>query len=618
MPDAAVVRAMTDRLAHRGPDGSGVTAWPGCAFGHRRLSIVDLSEAAAQPMVAAGDAAMLTFNGEVYDYAALREQLESLGEVFRSSGDTEVLLHALRRWGAGALPRVHGMFAFGYWDATERSLLLARDRFGKKPLYVAPLGDSRGGGGLAFASELRALLAHPEVWARRALDPAAVAQYLVHEFVPQPRTILAGVEKLGPGELMRWSEREGITRERYYRPAYGARVRASTGALVEEFTARVDASVARRLVADVPVGVFLSGGLDSSLVTALAVRRHPRIKTFAIGFEDASFDESAHASSVARHLGTEHHTEVLSPGAMLDLLPSTLAWMDEPHADSSILPMTLLARLARRHVTVALGGDGGDELLAGYPTFSVDQALRAVPPSPALARAVGALARLAPRSDANFSAGFKLRQTALGLGDRGAARHARWLSAVDPSALPALLSPALREGAAHALDAAHAAEVGTHSPFDAATAFYLGVYLPEGVLQKVDRATMRVSLEARAPLLDTAVVEFCLSLPEALRVRGGTTKRLMRLALAPLVPSAIAARPKKGFGAPVGRWLRGPLRPMLLDALSPESLSRGGCFEPAAVKALLDEHLAGVADHRKSLYALLVLERWRATWMEAP
>ncbi|MEZ4405828.1 MAG: asparagine synthase C-terminal domain-containing protein [Polyangiales bacterium] len=451
------------------------------------------------------------------------------------------------------------------------------------------------------------------MWSKRAVDPAAVAQYLVHEFVPQPRTILAGVRQSGRSRCA------GASATASPASALLPRVRRSRAR--EHARARRGVHRARRRrggatsVADVP-WVF-SRGPRLQPRTALAVRHHPRIKTFAIGFEDASFDESAHASAVARHLGTEHHTEVLSPDAMLDLLPSTLDWMDEPHADSSILPTTLLARLARRHVTVALGGDGGDEVLAGYPTFTVDQALRAVPPSPLLSRAVGALARLAPKSDANFSAAFKLRQTALGLGDRGAARHARWLSAVDPSSLPAMLSPALRDGAAHALDAALAAEAGTHSAFDAATAFYLGVYLSEGVLQKVDRATMRVSLEARAPLLDTAVVEFCLSLPESLRVRGATTKRLMRMALAPLVPPAIAARPKKGFGAPVGQWLRGPLRPMLLDALSPERVARGGWFEPAAVRALLDEHLAGRADHRKSLYALLVLERWRSRWLEA-
>ncbi|MEZ4391014.1 MAG: asparagine synthase (glutamine-hydrolyzing) [Polyangiales bacterium] len=615
VPDPALLRAMADTLAHRGPDGDGVEVMPGCGFGHRRLAIVDLSPASAQPMRSPDDGAMLTFNGEVYDYAAVRARLVDEGERFRSTGDTEVLLHALRRWGLDALSHIHGMFAFGYWDARARTLLLGRDRYGKKPLYYAALGPD-GREGLVFASELRALLAHPRVRAERAIDVAAVSQFLTHEFVPQPRSILANVRKLGPGEALRWDEARGPRVEVYERPVFGNRVRASTEALADEFLRRVDRAVARRLVADVPVGIFLSGGLDSSLVAACAVRHHPRVKTFAIGFEDPSFDERAHAESVARHLGTDHRVEVLAPGAMLDLLPSVLDAMDEPHADTSILPTTLLARLARREVTVALGGDGGDEILAGYPTFSVDQ-LR-LPAAPRLGRAMASLASRFPPSGENFSTGFKLRQMSYGLGDRGALRHARWLASVDPSELPALLGPALREGIPHALDAARAAGDGAASDFDAATAFYLRVYLGEGVLQKVDRATMRVSLEARAPLLDTEVVSFCLSLPETQRVRGGTTKWLMRKAMRAMVPREILERPKKGFGAPVGQWLRGPLRDFMRDTLSPARLAESGWFEPSTVQRWIDEHLDGRADHRKPLYTLLVLEHWRRRWLMAP
>lgn len=613
-PDAALLRAMSDTLAHRGPDGDGVHVMDGCGFAHRRLAIVDLSPAAAQPMRTADDGAMLTFNGEIYDFAAAREALVREGENFRSHGDSEVLLLALRRWGPAALRRLHGMFAFGYWDARERTLRLGRDRFGKKPLYYAPFGED-GREGIAFASELRALLQHPRVRAERAIDPVAVAQYLVHECVPQPRSILANVRKLGPGETLTWSAARGVSREVFYAPAFGNRVTASADELAAELTRRVDRAVARRLVADVPVGVFLSGGLDSSFVAACAVRHHPRVKTFAIGFEDPSFDERAHAEAVARHLGTDHRVEVLAPSALLDLVAPTLDAMDEPHSDSSILPTSLLARLARREVTVALGGDGGDEILAGYPTFLVDQA--GLPPSATLGRVAGALASCLPPSGENFSLGFKLRQMSLGLGARGAGRHARWLAALDPAALHAVLGPALRGGEPHALDAAEASALGTASDFDAATAFYLRVYLGEGVLQKVDRATMRVSLEARAPLLDTEVVEFCLSLPASMRVRGGTTKWLMRKAMAPLVPRAILERPKKGFGAPVGQWLRGPLREMLSDTLSPARLADAGWFDPAVVSRWIDEHVSGRRDHRKALYTLLVLEHWRRRWLEA-
>ncbi|MBK6535446.1 MAG: asparagine synthase (glutamine-hydrolyzing) [Deltaproteobacteria bacterium] len=617
LPDAALVRAMADRLAHRGPDAHGVLAMPGCTFGHRRLSIVDLSDLAAQPMRSPDESAMLTFNGEIYDFAALRDELAAQGYAFRGRSDTEVLLHALDAWGDGALQRIHGMFAFGHWSARDRALTLVRDRFGKKPLYYAPLGDDSGRGGVAFASELSALLVHPEVRARREVDPVAVAQYLVHEFVPQPRSILAQVRKLGPGERLRWSAREGITHERWWAPRTGVRLRGDERELTQELSRRVERAVSRRLVADVPVGVFLSGGIDSSFVAACAAATHPRVKTFAIGFDDPSFDESAHAELVARHLGTDHVTEVLSERALIDLVAPTLDAMDEPHADSSILPTTMLARLARRDVTVALGGDGGDEILAGYPTFVADQVLSRLPTSATAGRLLGALARLMPATDANFSTAFKLQQMAQGMRSRGAERHARWLAPVDPDSLPSLLGDALRSGAAHSLDAARAAGLGAATDFDAATAFYLQVYLSEGVLQKVDRATMRVSLEARAPLLDTDVVTFCLALPERLRLRGTTTKYLLRKALGARVPKSILERPKKGFGAPVGRWLRGPLRELMLDTLSPARLRATGWFSPAVVERAMSEHLSGARDHRKLLYSLLVLEHWRRRWLEA-
>jgi asparagine synthase (glutamine-hydrolysing) len=618
LPDVGLVRAMSDRLAHRGPDGHGVHAMPGCTFGHRRLSIVDLSPLGAQPMRRADDAAMLTFNGEIYDFAALRDELAAMGYAFRSRSDTEVLLHALDAWGDHALDRVHGMFAFGHWSAAGRELTLARDRFGKKPLYYAPLGDERGRGGVAFASELAALLVHPEVRARREVDPVAVAQYLVHEFVPQPRSILAQVRKLGPGERLRWTAGGGVRLDRWWAPRFGVRLRGDERELTRELSRRVERAVSRRLVADVPVGVFLSGGIDSSFVAACAAATHPRVKTFAIGFDDPSFDESAHAELVARHLGTDHVTEVLSERALVDLVAPTLDAMDEPHADSSILPTTMLARLARRDVTVALGGDGGDEILAGYPTFVVDQGLSRLPSSAAAGRLLAALSRVMPATDANFSTAFKLQQMSQGMRARGAERHARWLAPVDPDTLPSLLGPAMRGAAGQALDAAIASGEGTATDFDAATAFYLQVYLSEGVLQKVDRATMRVSLEARAPLLDTEVVEFCLALPERMRLRATTTKYLLRKALGARVPRAILERPKKGFGAPVGRWLRGPLRELMQDTLSPARLRATGWYEPATVERLMREHLAGQRDHRKVLYALLVLEHWRRRWLEAP
>lgn len=613
--DEALVRAMTSRLEHRGPDADGIHLAPGVGLGHRRLSILDLSDAAAQPMLGHDGASALTFNGEIYNFAELRAKLAASGERFHSSGDTEVLLRALERWDKNALERVHGMFAFGHWDASARRLLLARDRFGKKPLYYAPFGEG-GIEGLAFASELRALLAHPRVRAERALDPVALAQYLMHDCVPAPRSILANVRKLLPGECLTWRDGMGYSLESYYAPRHGRWTRGEPEELAQEFLRLVERATADRLVADVPVGVFLSGGLDSSLVAACAARAHPRVKTFAIAFDEPSFDESAHARAVAQHLGTEHVEQRLSVSAMLDLVPSTLDWIDEPFADASLLPTTLLARVARREVKVALGGDGGDELLAGYPTFVADHVLSWMPawPEPAARAARWAAGRLPP-SDANFSLGFKLRHFAQGLDAQGARRHARWLASLTPEEACTLARPALGALSTDLVyEAVDRAARDAPSNFDAATAFYLRVYLGEGVLTKVDRATMRVSLEARAPLLDTRVVEFCLGLDPSLRLRGTTTKWLMRKALAPLVPRAIVDRPKKGFGAPIGAWLRGPLAPVLRETLAPARLREAGLLDPTAVAAMLDAHVAGRADLRKALWSLLVLEHWRQRW----
>jgi asparagine synthase (glutamine-hydrolysing) len=395
-----------------------------------------------------------------------------------------------------------------------------------------------------------------------------------------------------------------------------ARGAADRAELAAELTKRTEDAVRARLVADVPVGVFLSGGLDSSFLAACATRVHPRVKTFTVGFDDESFDESEHARLVARHLGTEHVEHRLATQALLEIVPSTLDWMDEPFADSSLVPTTLLAREARQEVKVALGGEGGDELLAGYPTFVVDQALGHLPVWPsALAGLARRAAAVVPADAANFSPSFKARQLAQGLDRSGARRHASWLAALLPRDLARLAGPRLTgQSIACAFDAVDTSAMGTRTSFDAATAFYLSLYLGEGVLTKVDRATMRASLEARAPLLDTRVVDLCLSLDPSLCVRGGVTKWLMREAVRPLVPSSIVARPKKGFGAPVGAWIRGPLRAFAEATLAPARVREGGWLDATAVSKMLAAHVAGRADLRKPLYAALVFEHWRQRW----
>ena len=389
---------------------------------------------------------------------------------------------------------------------------------------------------------------------------------------------------------------------------------AQAADLARELLRRTEESTAARLVADVPVGVFLSGGLDSSFLAACATRVHSKVKTFTIGFDDATFDESEHARLVARHLGTEHVEHRLSTKSLTDLVPGALDWLDEPFADSSLVPTTLLAREARGEVKVALGGEGGDELLAGYPTFIMGQVpLPALPP--AAAQLARFLASRVPADAANFSASFKARQLAQGLDQVGVRRHAAWLAALVPRDLARIAGPRLGSAAiAQTFAAVDACDDGGGTAFDAATAFYLRVYLGEGVLTKVDRATMRASLETRAPLLDRSVVELCLSVPPSLCVRGRTTKWLMREALKSLLPPSILGRPKKGFGAPVGAWIRGPLRAFAEDTLAPERVRDGGWLDPTAVSRMLTEHIEGRRELRKPLYAALVFEHWRQRW----
>ncbi len=609
--DRDAVERMTRALVHRGPDDEGFYAAPGVVLGHRRLSIVDLSPASAQPMIGPGGTA-LTYNGEIYNWREVRRDLEQVGRRIRSTGDTEVVLAALDVWGEDALRRMEGMFAFAYWDPEDRSLFLARDRFGEKPLYYAPLGPN-GAEGVVFASELRAMVLHPRVHAERSIDASAVAQYFLHEFVPAPRSIFANVRKLPRASFLRWREGEGVRVTRYYEPPRESRLLADPRELAPELQRRTEQATRARLVADVPVGVFLSGGLDSSFLAACATHVHPRVKTFNVSFEDASFDESVHARAVARHLGTEHAEHRLSNAALLETVPATLAWMDEPFADSSYLPTSLLAREARREVTVALGGEGGDELLAGYPTFVADAFGGTAPAVPrAMSLAGERLASLLPVDARNFSLSFKARQMAQGVGEEGARRHAAWLAPILPRDLAKLRGPRIDDRAlASAWSAVDASARATDTPFDAATMFYLGLYLGEGVLAKVDRATMRASLEARAPLLDSQVAELCLSLPRKYRVRGSTTKWLMREAVKTLLPPSIVARPKKGFGAPVGAWMRGPLRELVMETLAPSKVREGGWLDPDAVARMLSAHLSGARELRKPLYAVFVFEHWR-------
>jgi asparagine synthase (glutamine-hydrolysing) len=609
--DAAALAPMLACIRHRGPDDEGLFNGPGVVLGHRRLSIIDVA-GGHQPLHGARESTVLVVNGEVYNFRALRDELRAAGHVFRSRSDSEVLAHAYDAWGLGFLDRVDGMFALALWDGERRRLVLARDRMGEKPLFWAERA-----GRVLFASELSALLAHPDV--EPAIDPDALRAYLALEYVPSPACIIAGVRKLEPGTAL-VVENGAVRQHRYWRlDANGAGVAGRNGGTADfgEAAARLrtllEGSVEQRLVSDVPLGVFLSGGLDSSAVAALAARHGP-LDTFSIGFREASFDESRHARSVAERIGSRHHEHIFEAAAMADLVPRLGRTLDEPIGDASILPTMLLSAFARRSVTVALGGDGGDELFAGYP---MHQAHRLAPLArmlrPALPLARAAAARM-PVAHGNFTLGFKAVTFLRGAGERPPLNHALWMSSFSAAESAALLSPdLLARASADPFAAVHAAWARSAGAQPIARAAHLDAvtYLPDDILVKVDRASMAVALEVRAPFLARDVVEFAFSLPDAFRMRGFTGKRVLRAAVADLLPAEILARPKKGFGVPIAAWLAGPLRDLAHDTLSERALADGGLFRPAAVARLLAEHERGRADHRKPLWTLLVFELWR-------
>jgi asparagine synthase (glutamine-hydrolysing) len=624
--DRPLLEGMTRALVHRGPDGDGFFAPPGqgIGLGHRRLRIIDL-DTGDQPMRGCTSRDVwVVFNGEIYNFQELRRELEGRGHAFHTRSDTEVIVHGYEEWGDAVLERLRGMFALCVWDGQARRALLARDRMGKKPLYYAHTGT-----GLAFASELKALLMHPRV--DRRLDARAVIQYLVHEYVPAPASIVRGVRKLGPGERLTFEpDRAGgaeLRPSRYHDlvfPAPGEMRIADPDEAADELRGLLKEAVRRRLVSDVPLGVFLSGGIDSSTVVALmAEERDPAtIDTFAIGFRDPSFDESSHARMVARAFGTRHHEERLEPKTLLDLLPDVARIVDEPLGDASIVPTHLLARFTRRRVTVALGGDGGDELLAGYPTFQADLLARGYDRAPpAIDRLLRRVVERLPVSTANFSRDFKARQFLRGADLAGVARHQAWLGSFLPSEALAAVSADVREQAAREDPLAdlviRANAAGAADPSDRLLWFYCRYYLEGDILVKVDRATMAASLEARAPFLDEDVVRFACRVAPGLRMRGLKTKVLLKRAMRGRLPKAVLDRPKKGFGIPVARWLKAELRPLLLDLLGPGPVRRSGLLDANTVDRLIREHLAGRRDHRKPLWTLLMLAQWQNVWGSA-
>ncbi len=625
--EAAVAR-MAATLRHRGPDDAGAWADPeaGVALGHRRLSILDLSPLGHQPMHSACGRYTLTFNGEIYNFRALRAELEAAGHTFRGHSDTEIMLAAFSQWGPqGALARFNGMFAFGLWDHAERTLWLARDRLGEKPLYYGLAGRT-----FLFGSELKALRAHSDF--RAPVSRAAVALLLRYNYVPAPYSIYEGICKLEPGRLLAvraceppslrpvayWSARE-VAERGAAEPFAGSAEEA-----VSELEALLRDAVRLRLEADVPLGAFLSGGVDSSTVVALMQAESPRpVRTFTIGFHEAAYNEAEDARAVARHLGTEHTEIYVSPQEALAVIPDLAALCDEPFADSSLIPTFLVSRLTRRHVTVSLSGDGGDELFAGYIRhFWCQDLWRRVGWLPrgmraAAARMITALSPTAwdglmgclepclPPRLRQRSPGDKLHKlaTVLPVADP----EAMYLALVSQWPQPAALVPGAAEPPTTAARRGEWAEL----PDLAQTMMYLDMvtYLPDDILVKVDRASMGVSLEARVPLLDHRVVEFAWRLPLCLKLRRGVSKWLLRQVLYRHVPPGLVERPKMGFRLPVAAWLRGALREWAESLLEEGKLRQAG-LEPGPIRGLWAEHLSGRWNWEYRLWGVLMLQAW--------
>lgn len=618
-PSKAILQRMNRTLARRGPDADGFFMDDRVGLGHRRLSIIDL-EGGQQPLSSADGQVQIIANGEIYNFQALRDELAGQGYRFRSRSDCEVIAHGWDAWRTSLFARLQGMFAIAIWDQRDRKLVLARDRMGQKPLYFGFAKKS-----FVFGSELKALAAHPDF--ERVVSPAALAAYLTYECVPEDQAIYAGVSKLLPGTYLTF-----VDGKIEVAPFWEMKFRASPWSELIEGSSEYEigaqlktvirSATEKRLISDVPLGVFLSGGIDSSTITAAMADLMPGrdIKTFSVSFEERSFDESSHARKIAKHFGTDHHEERLSPRVMIDILPEVADFMCEPLGDGSLIPTYLLSRFTRRTVTVALGGDGGDELFLGYPTFPADRVAGALDRTfgargmRRLGRAARAAADLLPVSRKNFSFDFKAKRFAQGLGLPQDLRHQAWMGSFMPDQLERVLSANIREAA---LRRSPYATIGgfrdmtdARDHYDQAMFQYGRLYLTGDVLVKVDRASMARGLEVRAPFLDTDVVELAAAIPGELKLKGMTTKHILKEAVRGWIPDEIIDRPKKGFGMPIGEWIRGPLNDLAHDLLSQPRLRREGFLDPMEVHRLLDEHERGVADHRKPLWTILAFELW--------
>ena len=620
-----VLERMTGALVHRGPDDEGIFITRNSkletrnskihvGLGHRRLSIIDLSKAAHQPMCNEDKTIWLTYNGEIYNFRELKRDLVGKGHVFLSNSDTEVIIHGYEQYGEDIFNKLNGMFAFGLWDDRKQVLYLVRDRYGQKPLYY--WHSARG---IVFASELKSLIRHPDL--KKEIDIHSLSRYLLYEYVPAPHSIFKGVKKVLPGHFLKWKG-AGLHITSYWQINFnGAEtIRALPIREIEnQLIGLLKLSVERRLVSDVPLGVFLSGGIDSSSIVALMTELIPpeQIKTFSIGFKEKSFDESSYARNVARLFGTDHHEQILTPAKMIEILPEVWDFLDEPFADASIIPTYLLSKFTRQFVTVALGGDGGDELFAGYDPFQAHIAARYYKKIPEFIHnnIINPLVQQLPVSTRNMSFDFKLKQFLKGIPYQPAIRNQVWLGSFTKKEQKDVFSPDI----SHMMNGfdpygdIHEAREGQEfrDSLDEIIFLYSRFYLSDDILTKVDRASMATSMEVRSPYLDVEFAEFANNLPSRMKLKGLTRKYILKKSLEPKLPKEILNRGKKGFGIPLAKWFKNELKQTLLDVFSHSRLKQEGLFNAETVQTLLNDHFSGEKDNRKQIWTLFMFEMWK-------
>jgi asparagine synthase (glutamine-hydrolysing) len=605
--DEALLNRMCTAIRHRGPDDDGFYFNGPTGLGMRRLSIIDVA-GGHQPIHNEDRTAWIVYNGEIYNYLELREELEKLGHKFYTNSDTEAIVHAYDQYGPECPKHLRGMFAFAIWDERTQELLLARDRVGKKPLLYALVN-----GQLVFGSEFSALLQHPDI--SREIEPRALDQYLSFMCVPAPLTAYKSIRKLEPGHTLRWRKGE-IKTERYWLPDFSHKLDISEEEAGERTIQVLRDAVRVRLMSEVPLGAFLSGGIDSSAVVALmSEESSEKVKTFSIGFEEQDFSELHHAKRVAEHIGADHHEFIVKPDAV-EVLPILVEHYGEPYADSSAIPTYYVSRETRKHVTVALNGDGGDESFAGYERYiamKLTEQYRKVP-APIRESLIKQAVNLIPSSKTKKSTVGSTKRMLEAVSLPRVNRYLHWVSAFNDKTKGPLYSDSFRRETQNAnavgvlnkwFSSANGASI-----VDTALLTDLMTYLPNDLLVKVDIASMAVSLEARSPFLDHHVIEFAASLPPEMKIRRFTTKYLLKRVLRQLLPQENLERRKMGFGVPIGHWFRGKMQPFLREVVLSERASRRGMFKRAAVERLIDEHVRGRRDYAHQLWTLLMLELW--------